>query len=116
MFSNRLAFVALGFACLAAAGGGGYLATRQNLTERASPTAAAFEAYHDATRKNMAMFEQAMSMWTSFGAAAQSKKGELGEIPRDAANTEQPREELNELKQQLADMQQKIERLALKRD
>ena len=44
MFSNRLAFVALGFACLAAAGGGGYLATRQNLTERASPTAAAFEA------------------------------------------------------------------------
>ena len=77
--------------------------------------AAAFEAYHDATRKNMAMFEQAMSMWTSFGAAAQSKKGEPGEAPREF-KTEQPREELTELKQQLADMQQKLERLVQKKD
>ncbi len=30
MFSNRLAFVALAVACMAAAAGGGYLATRQN--------------------------------------------------------------------------------------
>ncbi len=30
MFSNRLAFVALALACIAAAAGGGYLATRQN--------------------------------------------------------------------------------------
>jgi hypothetical protein len=30
MLSNRLAFAALGIACVAAAGGGGYLATRQN--------------------------------------------------------------------------------------
>ncbi|HWF84080.1 MAG TPA: hypothetical protein VG222_04515, partial [Vicinamibacterales bacterium] len=30
MFSNRLAFAALGVACIAAAAGGGYLATRQN--------------------------------------------------------------------------------------
>jgi hypothetical protein len=30
MFSNRLAFVALAVACIAAAAGGGYLATRQN--------------------------------------------------------------------------------------
>ncbi len=31
-----------------------------------SNPAAAFEAYQDQARKNMAMFEQAMSMWTSF--------------------------------------------------
>ena len=29
--------------------------------------AAAFEAYQEQARKNMAMFEQAMSMWTPFG-------------------------------------------------
>ncbi len=35
-----------------------------------SNPAAAFEAYQDQARKNMAMFEQAMSMWTSFGGVA----------------------------------------------
>ena len=30
MFSNRLAFLALAAACVAAAAGGGYIATRQN--------------------------------------------------------------------------------------
>jgi polyhydroxyalkanoate synthesis regulator protein len=61
----------------------------------------------------MAMFEQAMSMWTSFGAAAQSRKpGESGEpAPREERGGTSS-EELTELKQQLADMQQKIERLA----
>ena len=39
MVSNRLGFVTLGLVCVAAAGGGGYLATRQNLTERAAPAA-----------------------------------------------------------------------------
>ncbi len=34
-----------------------------------SNPALAFEAYQDLARKNMAMFEQAMSMWTSFGGA-----------------------------------------------
>src|SRR5260221_901986 len=38
MFPNRLAFVALGFACIAAAAGGGYLASRQNTVP--SPAAA----------------------------------------------------------------------------
>lgn len=40
MGSNRLAFVALGFACLVAAAGGGYLATRQNAVEQVSVAAA----------------------------------------------------------------------------
>ena len=36
MVANRLAFVVLGFACIAAAAGGGYLATRWNATEIAA--------------------------------------------------------------------------------
>jgi hypothetical protein len=39
MFSNRLAFAALGVACIAAAAGGGYLASRQN----AAPPSAAVQ-------------------------------------------------------------------------
>lgn len=41
MFSNRLAFAALGLACVTAAAGGSYLATRHNVAERAIPPAAA---------------------------------------------------------------------------
>ena len=37
MFSNRFAFVVLGVACIAAAGAGGYLASRQNQTPAAPP-------------------------------------------------------------------------------
>jgi hypothetical protein len=39
MFSNRLAFAALGLACVAAAGGGSYLATHQSASPAAEPTA-----------------------------------------------------------------------------
>jgi hypothetical protein len=39
MLSNRLAFAALGLACVTAAGGGSYLATRQNAASVAAPTA-----------------------------------------------------------------------------
>jgi hypothetical protein len=41
MWSNRFAFAALATACVAAAGVGGYLATRSNATPAASPAAAA---------------------------------------------------------------------------
>src|ERR1700674_1398058 len=40
MFSNRVAFIALAVACVAAAGGGGYLATRQNVKPAAPAPAA----------------------------------------------------------------------------
>ena len=80
-----------------------------------SSPAAAFEAYQDQARKNMQMFEQAMSMWTSFGAAAQSKKVDTAagvkRLEVEGETVEQPREELTELKAQLAAMQQKIEKL-----
>src|SRR5690349_21373997 len=44
MFSNRLAFAALGIACVGAAAGGSYLATRHNVADVASPPAQAAAA------------------------------------------------------------------------
>ncbi|MDO9384012.1 MAG: polyhydroxyalkanoate synthesis repressor PhaR [Hyphomicrobiaceae bacterium] len=84
---------------------------RSQITSAFSNPAAAFEAYQDQARKNMQMFEQAMSMWTSFGAAAQSKTVEDGKVATEGG-AEAPREDLTELKAQLAAMQQKIEKLA----
>ena len=84
--------------------------------------AAAFEAYQGLARKNMAMFEQAMSMWTSFGAGG--KGGEGVPNPGEAQSTEassgsaegvqgeKSGEELSDLKAELAAMQERIERLS----
>ncbi|MDQ8698791.1 polyhydroxyalkanoate synthesis repressor PhaR [Hyphomicrobium sp. LHD-15] len=87
-----------------------------------SNPAAAFEAYQDQARKNMAMFEQAMSMWTSFGGAA-NFPGKMSELLNEeaakaaaAASSEAPKGEIDELKAQLSAMQQRIERLAKDRD
>jgi len=77
--------------------------------------AAAFEVYQELARNNMAMFEKALSMWTPFGGhGADSEQGgqpgaENGE-PRKESN------EINELKSQLANMQQKIDKLSENRD
>lgn len=77
--------------------------------------AAAFEVYQELARNNMAMFEKALSMWTPFGGrgagAEQEGKpgGESGE-PHKESN------EISELKSQLANMQQKIDKLSENRD
>ncbi|MEW5963330.1 MAG: polyhydroxyalkanoate synthesis repressor PhaR [Pseudomonadota bacterium] len=82
--------------------------------------AAAFDAYQEQARKNMAMFEQALSMWTApFAAAAKKAAGEAaakgkpetaeGDKPAAAAAS---RDEIGELKAELAAMQQKIEKLS----
>ncbi len=85
--------------------------------------AAAFEAYQDQARKNMAMFEQAMSMWTSFGGAGKlplpgGKPEDGGAIDAAAqkAGAEASKGEIDELKAQLEAMQQRVERLARDRD
>lgn len=80
--------------------------------------AAAFEAYQDQARKNMAMFEQAMAMWTSFGGAANpQKRGELqGDDKAQPAAGAEPKGEIDELKAQLTAMQQRIDRLAKDRE
>lgn len=87
-----------------------------------SNPAAAFEAYQDQARKNMAMFEQAITMWTSFGGGAnQARKGEkpAGEQPAargGAQEGETAKGELDELKAQLSAMQQRIDKLAKDRE
>lgn len=82
--------------------------------------AAAFDAYQEQARKNMAMFEQAMKMWTSFGGGANLQGGkpatnESGDLAA-AGGTDAPKGELDELKAQLSAMQQRIERLAKDRE
>jgi polyhydroxyalkanoate synthesis repressor PhaR len=78
-----------------------------------SNPAAAFEAYQDQARKNMAMFEQAMSMWTSFGNAKARAEAQAGMAAAEAADeASKGGGEINELKAQLTAMQERIERLA----
>lgn len=75
-----------------------------------SNPAAAFETYQDLARKNMAMFEQAMSMWTSSfsGGKFQAQDDEKGE----AGDEDVSKDEIGELKEQLSAMQRRLERLA----
>ncbi len=77
--------------------------------------AAAFEAYQEQARKNMAMFEQALSMWSPFGPMQGKKPGAPTAGPQQPGVAEQPAgkasDELGELKAQLAAMQEKIEKL-----
>jgi polyhydroxyalkanoate synthesis repressor PhaR len=83
-----------------------------------NPTAA-FEVYQEQARKNMVMFEQALSMWSPFtGLPAGAKrpgqatagKGEKSDKSEASAKSEP--DEINELKAQLASMQQKIDKLS----
>lgn len=81
--------------------------------------AAAFDAYQEQARKNLAMFEQALSMWTTPFAVAGKKAGDSGVKAKseEKAEDEKPargddRDEIGELKAQLAAMQQKIEKLS----
>lgn len=91
---------------------------RSMFTTAFSNPAVAFEAYQDLARRNMAMFEQAMGMWTSFGHAA-NRPGVAteGDASGDSqAAHEAGGSEIDELKAQLSAMQQRIERLAKDRD
>jgi polyhydroxyalkanoate synthesis repressor PhaR len=106
-----------------------------------SPTAA-FDVYQDQVRKNMELFEQALTMWVAspgpLGAATttEAKKPAVsGPAPGQAGYTQPlpqvrtapvavpaatkpdfPRDEIGELKAQLAAMQQRIERIAQTKD
>ena len=80
--------------------------------------AAAFEAYQEQARKNMAMFEQAVSMWAPFAQAVSGpqagKEGTAPGFPQmaPASAKSEPAADLDELKTQLAQMQAKIEKLS----
>ncbi len=90
----------------------------QFATAFTNPTAA-FELYQEQARKNMAMFEQAMSsIWAPFAAGQQAAgaKGDAVPVRARTEATETPREEINDLKSQLAAMQERIERLSRDKD
>jgi polyhydroxyalkanoate synthesis repressor PhaR len=74
--------------------------------------AAAFEAYQEQARKNMAMFEQALSMWSPFtGAPGSENPDNKAGAKTEASESSEPNE-INQLKAQLASMQQKIDKLS----
>jgi polyhydroxyalkanoate synthesis repressor PhaR len=82
-----------------------------------SNPAAAFEAYQDQARKNMAMFEQALSMWSPFTGLPGAKRGEEGSAAgkdekKTASSGKAETDDISELKVQLASMQQKIDKLS----
>ena len=82
----------------------------------------AFEAYQEQARRNLHLFEQAMKMWTPFGAGVATPGTQSDPTaPAGAAASEQPKSEapqptirsdLEEMKSQLAAMQAKIEKLS----
>ncbi len=77
-----------------------------------------FEAYQEHARRNMAIFEQAMSMWVPFpnnpaeGADSEGKVVDAVATETSDADEQPSRNEIDDLKSQLAAMQQKIEKLA----
>jgi polyhydroxyalkanoate synthesis repressor PhaR len=91
---------------------------REQFASALTNPAAAFDFYQSQARQNMAMFEQAMSMWASFGLAAGGKPGAPGSPGATSAATPgaapaaPQRDELGDLKAQLSAMQQKIEKLS----
>src|SRR5690242_15967882 len=77
MGSSRLAFAAVGLACVAAAAGGSYIATRQNVAERAATTVAASEV--------------ASAPTTAPSTPVQETEGIVGEPARAAVAAERAR-------------------------
>jgi polyhydroxyalkanoate synthesis regulator protein len=77
--------------------------------------AGAFEAYQEQARKNLAMFEQAMAMFSPFGGRTPGKTGDdnkpSAEAGTAAASPAKP-DEIGELKAQLEAMQAKLEQLS----
>lgn len=87
--------------------------------------AAALDAMQEQTRKNMAMFEKAMAMWSPFGGAqgpdtkpeetrAKPEKEDGAEPVSKKADQPADKSEIEDLKAQLASMQEKLEKLSQK--
>ena len=102
---------------------------RSQLTTAFTNPSSAFEMYQDQARRNIALFEQAMTMWTSLSSSANQTKMPFpnpfapasapGGAPQAAGHPAQetrqaavPGTEIDELKNQLTAMQQRIERLS----
>jgi len=82
--------------------------------------AGAFEAYQEQARKNLAMFEQAMAMFSPFGHAAGAgnsgaKPGEEAKGKAEPAKAGERTDEIAELKAQLSAIQARLEKLSSER-
>lgn len=73
-------------------------------------TAPIFSSLEDQARKNMALFNQALAMFSPFGTALQPQAEKPGEDTAEPA----PRSDLEEMKRQLDALQKQIEKLASK--
>ena len=81
--------------------------------------AGAFEVYQEQARKNLAMFEQAMAMFSPFTHAAKfgGAPAKAGEEPKakaepSATGAQKGGDEISDLKAQLASMQAQLEKLS----
>src|SRR5262245_2162685 len=79
--------------------------------------AGAFEAYQEQARKNLAMFEQAMAMFSPFGSpkGTSAKAGEEAKKPEAVKPVGLQTSEIDELKAQLASIQSRLEKLSNER-
>jgi polyhydroxyalkanoate synthesis repressor PhaR len=79
----------------------------------------AFEAYQEQARKNLAMFEQAMTMFTPFAPGKPGAKKEetppAKEPPPSSKSEPAAGSDLDDMKSQLAAMQAKIDKLSRER-
>ncbi len=74
---------------------------------------AALDAMQEQTRKNLAMFEKAMGMFTGFGQTEGGAKKNAGEPSTSASGgTPSGQDEIADLKDQLAAMQERLEKLS----
>ena len=103
MVSNRPAFVALGLACVAAAAGGGYLATRHNVADHAVPalmttdvpagaaaTDISFTTQPVAAQSPVAVTDEVASKPSRTPASAENAAGQVASSPRAAVATTLP--------------------------
>jgi polyhydroxyalkanoate synthesis repressor PhaR len=84
---------------------------RDNFT-RTFGAATPVTAFEDLTQRNMAMFQQAMKMWTPFGASMPGMPGMNAPSAQTEAADAEKDEQLAELKRQMAAMQKQLEALS----
>ena len=88
---------------------------REKFTKNFAPslTAPVFGSIEEQARKNMALFEQALAMFSPFGTPLQTPSEKTADKPADTASEAQasqtPKSDLDELKRQLDQLQKQIE-------
>jgi polyhydroxyalkanoate synthesis repressor PhaR len=81
----------------------------------ATPTRQMFQTMEEQARKNMAMFHEALDMFSPFGAPLGAPLGaSLGETAKAAAPGAKSGDDLSEMRAQLAEMQKRIDNIAKK--